>query len=210
VTKVGSPGGTLDSGDPPGATLRLFLALVLPDEAAAGLERWRDSELLARVPERFREVVRPVAGLHITLAFLGSRPRAELPAIVDAMREAAAEATAFELVPKRYRETRSVGMVVLDDPSGEATTLAERLHGRLEKLGVYEREERPWLPHATVVRFSSRRRDRGPKRPRLAVPPPDPLAFVPSGAAAFVSRLHPSGARYEILETAEFGHDERA
>ena len=210
MTRAGSPGGTLDSGDPPGATLRLFLALVLPDDAAVGLERWRDSELLARVPERFREVVRPVDGFHITLAFLGSRPRTELPAIVDAMREAAAEATAFELVPKRYRETRSVGMVVLDDPSGEATTLAERLHGRLEEIGVYEREARPWLPHATVVRFSSRRRDSGPKRPRLAVPAPALGAFMPSGAAAFVSRLHPSGARYEILETAEFGNRGRA
>ena len=99
----------------------------------------------------FSPVFRPVDGFHITLAFLGSRPRTELPAIVDAMREAAAEATAFELVPKRYRETRSVGMVVLDDPSGEATTLAERLHGRLEEIGVYEREARPWLPHATVL-----------------------------------------------------------
>jgi RNA 2',3'-cyclic 3'-phosphodiesterase len=205
VPKGSSPGGTLEGGDPPGATLRLFLALVLPDEAAVGLERWRDSELLARVPERFREVVRPIDGFHVTLAFLGSRPRPELPAIVDAMRGAAAESTAFELVPKRYRETRSVGMVVLDDPSGEATTLAERLHGRLEEIGVYEREARPWLPHATVVRFSSRRRDSGPKRPRLAVPAPDLGAFMPSGAAAFVSRLHPSGARYEILETAEFG-----
>jgi len=204
VTKGGSPGGTLESGDPPGATLRLFLALPVPERAAEALERWRDSELLARVPERFREVVRPVEGFHITLAFLGSQPRAELPAIVGALHGAAAESRPFELVPKRFRETRSVGMVVLDDPSGEATKLAERLHGRLEALGVYEREARPWLPHATVVRFSSRRRERGPKRPRLPVPPPDLGPFVPSGAAAFVSRLHPSGARYEILETAEF------
>jgi RNA 2',3'-cyclic 3'-phosphodiesterase len=208
VTKGGSPGGTLESGDPPGATLRLFLALLLPGHAAEELARWRDDELLARVPERFREVVRPVEGFHVTLAFLGSRPHAELPAIIDALREGAAESRAFELVPKRYRETRSVGMVVLDDPSGEATTLAERVHGRLEELGVYEREARPWLPHATVVRFSSRRRDQGAKRPRLAPAPPELGPFVPSGAAAFVSRLHPSGARYEILETAEFGPKE--
>jgi RNA 2',3'-cyclic 3'-phosphodiesterase len=208
VTQGGSPGGTLESGDPSGATLRLFLALLLPGHAAEALARWRDDQLLARVPERFREVVRPVEGFHVTLAFLGSRPRAELPAIIDALRDGAAESRAFELVPKRYRETRSVGMVVLDDPSGEATTLAARVHGRLEGLGVYEREARPWLPHATVVRFSSRRRERGAKRPRLAPAPPDLAPFVPSGAAAFVSRLHPSGARYEILETAEFGPKE--
>ncbi len=203
MTKGDSPRGTLESGDPPGATLRLFLALVLPHEAAVGLERWRDSELLASVPDPVRELVRPVEGFHVTLAFLGSRPRAELPAIVDALRSSAAETTAFELVPKRYRETRSVGMLVLDDPSGEAMRLADRLHGRLEALGVYAREPRQWLPHATVVRFSNRRRERGPKRPPLAAAPPDLGAFVSSEAAAFVSRLHPSGARYEILETAE-------
>jgi hypothetical protein len=28
--------------------------------------------------------------------------------------------------------------------------------------------------------------------------------FVPSDAAAFLSRLHPSGARYEVLETTTF------
>lgn len=178
--------------------LRLFLALQLPDETLDVLERWQAAHLAdGRPVER--------ASLHVTLAFLGSRPQAELPAIVDALRSATAETPAFELVPRRFRETRSVGMVVFDDPSGEATALAERLQGRLEALGVYEREARPWLPHATVVRFSSRRRDRGAKRPRLVVPPPDLGAFVPSGAAAFVSRLHPSGARYEILETAEFG-----
>ena len=88
-------------------------------------------------------------------------------------------------------------MLVLDDPSGEATRLAERLHGRLEELGVYGREARPWLPHVTVLRFR--------ERPRLAPPLPDVGAFAPSGAAAFLSRLHPSGARYEVLESCSLG-----
>jgi RNA 2',3'-cyclic 3'-phosphodiesterase len=188
VTKGRSSAGTLDSGDRTDETLRLFLALVLPHEAADALERWRDSQLLAGAPEG----VRRVEGFHITLAFLGSRPSSEVPAIVEALRESALETAAFELVPKRYRETRTVGMVVLDDPSGEATRLAERLHGRLERLGVYQREARQWLPHTTVVRFR--------QRPRLVAPTPDVGAFTPSEAAAFVSRLHRTGARYEILE----------
>jgi len=85
-----------------------------------------------------------------------------------------------------------VGMLVLDDPSGEATRLAERLQLRLEELGCYRREARPWLPHVTVLRFR--------ERPRLAPPLPKIEPFAPSGVAAFLSRLHPSGARYEILE----------
>ena len=64
--------------------------------------------------------------------------------------------------PVRYRETRSVGMLVLEDVGGAATALAADLGERLERLGVYRRENRPWLPHITVLRFR--------ERPRLAPP----------------------------------------
>lgn len=198
MTKGGRAAGTLGSGDRSADTLRLFLALLLPEEFADALLRWRDSELLAgHSGQRFR----PIDGVHVTLAFLGTRPHSDLAPVVGALRESAAETAAFELVPKRYRETSSVGMVVLDDMSGEAGRLAKRLHGRLEKLGVYEREDRPWLPHATVVRFTDRRRD----RPRLFPRSPEIGAFAPSETAAFLSRLHPSGARYEILERCPLG-----
>jgi 2'-5' RNA ligase len=83
-------------------------------------------------------------------------------------------------------------MVVLDDHAGAATRLAGDLHERLEALGVYRPESRPWLPHLTALRFR--------ERPKLAPPLPETGTFVPSGAAAYLSRLHPSGARYEVLE----------
>ena len=134
---------------------------------------------------------------HVTLAFLGARPRSDLDGILEALRASAAEARPHLLAPARYRETRSVGMLVLDDPSGESTRLAERLQQRLEELGVYEREKRPWLPHVTVLRFR--------ERPRLSPPLPEIEPFAPSGAAAFLSRLHPSGARYEVLESCPLG-----
>ena len=134
---------------------------------------------------------------HVTLAFLGTRPRSDLDRVLEALRASAAEARPHLLVPARYRETRSVGMLVLDDPSGESTRLAEGLQHRLEELGVYEREKRPWLPHVTVLRFR--------ERPRLSPPLPEIEPFAPSGAAAFLSRLHPSGARYEVLESCPLG-----
>jgi 2'-5' RNA ligase len=71
----------------------------------------------------------------------------------------------------------------------------------LEQLGLYERERRVWLPHVTVVRFR--------ERPRLRPPLPETRTFVPSGAAAFLSRLHPSGARYEVLESCPLGRRRR-
>jgi 2'-5' RNA ligase len=168
--------------------LRLFLALELPEHVATALGDWGEKQL---------ERGRPVGSFHVTLAFLGSRPRSELEGIVGALRESAREARPFTLEPVRYRETRSVGMLVLDDPSGEAMRLATGLHGRLEKLGVYRREERPWLPHVTVVRFR--------ERPRLDPALPEVGPFAPSGAAAFLSRLQRSGARYEVIESCPLG-----
>ena len=170
--------------------LRLFLALELPDRVTAELEEWRARHLVGG---------RPVASLHVTLAFLGARPASELDAILAVLRESAAESAPIELEPLRYRETRSVGMLVLADEGGAAGRLASGLHTRLERLGVYERESRPWLPHVTVLRFR--------ERPRLSPPLPAVGRFGPSGAAAFLSRLRRSGAHYEVLESCSLENE---
>jgi 2'-5' RNA ligase len=168
--------------------LRLFLALEVPDDAAAELARWARAELRGgRTPESF----------HVTLAFLGSQPRSVVEPVVGLLRREAAATEPFSLEPLRYRETRSVGMVALGDPSGRATSLADRVQRGLERLGVYQRERRPWLAHVTVLRFR--------ERPRLDPPLPALRAFAPSEAAALLSRLHPSGARYEVLESCSLG-----
>ena len=173
--------------------LRLFVALELPDDVVAELVRWGKQHLGRG---------RAVESFHVTLAFLGSQPRAALAGVIGVLRQETGAAESFALEPVRYRETRSVGMLVLADPSGRATALAERVQSGLEQLGVYERERRPWLPHVTVLRFR--------ERPRLEPPLPEVRPFVPSGAAALLSRLHPSGARYEVLESYALGsHTER-
>jgi 2'-5' RNA ligase len=170
--------------------LRLFLALRVPDDVLREIERWQSSQL-----PRVRLV--PGDHLHVTLAFLGHRPADELDAIVGALRAAAPEAGEIRLSPIRYRETRSVGMLVLEDEDGCAGVLASRLHELLEGLGVYRRERRPWLPHLTVARWR--------QRPRLQPELPSVGTFVPSDAAAYLSRLHPGGARYEVLESVALG-----
>jgi 2'-5' RNA ligase len=168
--------------------LRLFLALRLPDGALDALEAWQRAVLDGDV----RVVARD--HLHVTLAFLGHRPAGELPAILDALRAAAAPPRDYALRVGRYRETRSAAMVVLEDAGGGATALAGEVQGRLEELGVYRREGRPWLPHVTVARFRERPRLR-PEPPRMGTD-----VLIPSDAAAYLSRLTPRGARYEVLE----------
>ena len=168
--------------------LRLFLALELPDEVVDALVDWGKQHLSGG---------RPVESLHVTLAFLGSRPQSDLETVLGALRESARESSSFTLHPVRYRETRSVGMLVLEDPSGGAARLAARLHELLYQLGVYQPEPRPWLPHVTVLRFR--------RPPRLSPPVPEIGPFAPSGAAAFLSRLRRSGAQYEVLESCSLG-----
>lgn len=168
--------------------LRIFLALELPVDVVGAVVTWGKLHLARG---------RSVESFHVTLAFLGSRPKGELDGIVGALRDVAADTAPFLLAPLRYRETRSVAMLVLEDPSGGARRMAERLHARLEELGCYRREARPWLPHVTVLRFR--------ERPRLSPPLPDIAAFAPSGAAALLSRLSPSGARYEVVESCSLG-----
>jgi RNA 2',3'-cyclic 3'-phosphodiesterase len=172
---------------------RLFLALRLPADVVELLAGWQSSELGSA--GRTARIV-PRENLHVTLAFLGSRPASELPAILDVLRQAAAGAEPMRLDVTGYRETRSVGMLTLADEVGAATTLARRLHDELAELGIYRREARPWLPHVTVLRFR--------ERPRLRLEAPS-LGWVSSDAAAFLSRLHPSGARYEVHDSFRLG-----
>ena len=173
--------------------LRLFLGLRLPEPALDAVEAWQRERL-----ERMRVV--PRAHLHITLAFLGHRPAGDLPGVLEALRTAAGEVGgALRLTPVRYRETRSVAMLVCDDEGGRAGLLAADLQGRLERLGVYRREPRPWLPHLTVGRF----RERPGLRPELANM--GTYVLIPSDASAYLSRLHPSGAEYEVLASVALG-----
>jgi 2'-5' RNA ligase len=187
--------GTVEGSD----RLRLFCALDLPDSAIEPVVAWQGREL------RGGRIV-PPENLHLTLAFLGSRPAAEVPAIAGALR-GAVDGSELRLVLQGYRETRSVGMLTFDDLGGHAARLATRLHAALEALGVYEPKgssdntARPWLPHLTVLRFR--------ERPRLRPSLPELGEVVPSDAAVFISRLRPGGAVYESVEVVPLDNTAR-
>jgi RNA 2',3'-cyclic 3'-phosphodiesterase len=173
------------------APLRLFCALTLPEQALDGLAAWQ-----AQLPPGgYRPV--PRENLHLTLAFLGTRPRADVGPVGDALAAAAGSVGPVVLREARYQETRSVGMLAFDDEGGTAGSLARDLHGRLAALGVYEPEARPWLAHVTVVRFR--------ERPRLSPPLPGLGAVAPSGAAVYMSRLRPTGAQYVVVQECRLG-----
>jgi RNA 2',3'-cyclic 3'-phosphodiesterase len=171
--------------------LRLFCALKLPRPTVKRIAAWQAEALSSGrvvVPEH----------LHITLAFLGARPAADLAAITAELRAAARAAAARPVLRLRgYRETRSVGMLLLQDEGRRATAFATDVHGRLERIGVYRPERRQWLPHVTVLRFRA--------RPHLRPALPDLGEVSLSEAAVYHSVLRPTGAQYEILEAVALG-----
>jgi RNA 2',3'-cyclic 3'-phosphodiesterase len=172
------------------ASIRLFCALTLPDDVLDRIVAWQDR----LPPGKYRLV--PHGNLHFTLAFLGRRPAADVESIRAELEESAHAAGPIVLREQRYRETRSVGMLVFDDENGTATALALDLHARLQRLGVYEPEQRPWLPHLTVVRFR--------ERPRLSPELPGLGPVCPSEAAVYHSVLRPTGAQYVVLHAMQF------
>lgn len=173
--------------------LRLFLAFPLPAETHERLVAWQTKAFAGVADIR---VVSP-QNLHVTLVFLGSRARSELEAIDAELRAAAEVAAPPVLEALRYRETGSVGMVVLGDEDGVAASLQADLSARLDRIGVYRPETRAWTPHVTVVRFR--------RRPRLRLDPPELGRVSPSEVGSYTSRLRRDGAQYEIRATVPLG-----
>ncbi len=175
-----------------GRDLRLFVGLQLDAETAAALHAFA-VELGAGRPV-------PVANLHVTLAFLGAVPSHAVGDVGEVVRTAMAGSRRPRFTAAGWRTTGTVGMVLLEDEGGRAGALATAVRWGLERIDLYRPEARPWLPHVTVLRFRTRTRVRATV-PRMGT-------FVPSGAAAYLSRLHPSGARYEVLDRVGWDSDD--
>jgi 2'-5' RNA ligase len=181
--------------------LRLFTAIRIPSGHLNAI----DAEL-APHREAF-EGARwaPVENQHLTLKFLGSTPAPKVPDVKEALAGVAADLAPGRIAltslgafptPRRAR----VLWIGVDDPAGLLTGLAYGLDRALAPLG-FKVEERTYHPHLTLARF---------KVPRAL---PEQLPDAAAGLAPFEvdemvlfrSRLHPKGARYEVVEAFPLG-----
>jgi 2'-5' RNA ligase len=182
---------------------RLFVALDLPEETRETLADWGRGALSD-------PALRPVApeSLHITLAFLGSRPEEEIEAIAAAVRESEAPAPWVELRdPEQRPPRRRARLYAVPVISPGAEALQAGVAQRLAEGGFYEPETRPFWPHVTVARV--RPEARGSRRPAVVSEPPGPIPEelleprISVRMRLYRSVLQSSGARYVPLAQVE-------
>jgi 2'-5' RNA ligase len=197
MAEAGRPEGT-------SATLRLFIALALPEAWLAELGRIQEE--LGRAGQRLR-YVRP-EGVHLTLKFLGEVPASRRAAIEAAMERAAAGQPPLRLM---LGETGTFGperrpRVVWVSVAGDLAALG-RLQRAVEEqfapLGFLP-EGRPFRPHLTLARVPETLTPEEAARivPALRRLKPAALSFRAVQLALMRSALGADGARYTELRAA--------
>jgi 2'-5' RNA ligase len=183
--------------------VRLFVALDLPDRVRAGIAEWGAKNLGDPALRPVRE-----QSLHITLAFLGHRPEAQVEPIASVVRETVATAPELVLQQPQQRPLRGRARVFALPVLSEGTkALQAELQARLVEEGLYEPETRPFWPHVTVARV--RAEGRGSRQPALVESPPKSLPqdllqpFLGVRLALYRSELQSAGARYVPLAQVE-------
>jgi 2'-5' RNA ligase len=188
-------------------TIRAFIAVPLPgsllDELAA-LQR----RLEKQVPSRSVRWVQ-IAGIHLTLQFLGDTPAEKLPAIQEALAAVACNALACTFTvgglgcfpnPRRPR----VVWVGVQEPTGRLAALQDAVEEAMGHFG-FAPEGRGFTPHLTLGRVQRHASNSEAAQVGEAVAgvPVGQLAEVAADRFALIrSVLKPSGAEYTTL--AEF------
>jgi 2'-5' RNA ligase len=193
---------------------RLFVAVPLEEDAVARIaglvDRVRADEDPAAARARRRDVrwVR-LDGLHLTLRFLGPTVEARVPAVVDAVRRAAAAHTPFELridgggaFPDAVRP-RALWLGVSQGAPGLAE-LAADLDGALAEAG-WPPNDRPLRPHLTLARSDGVPGAAEVGRRLVAAAAGLNVRSVVDRVVLFESITGGGPARYEPLEVVPLG-----
>jgi 2'-5' RNA ligase len=186
-----------------GETARMFIALELPQVIREMIGEWGEAKL---VDAGLRRV--PVESLHLTLAFLGDRPLAEVDRIGRILEERAEHPVMLDLDGPVVRpEHGAVRFVALPTDSNPVRALASELSGTLTFEGLLEGHRRALWPHVTVARVRSEADDATWSEILLG---PKPTAsygwFEAVRVSLYRSELQSSGARYVPLVQVELPH----
>lgn len=178
--------------------MRLFVALEPPSGVREALADWARAAV-GEDPD-LRLVDRDA--LHLTLAFLGERPDADVALLAPELARAlgrgrpprdAAVAQPLWLAPRRPH----VLTVAVGDPSGLLAALHQRVGAACALAVGWEPHPRAFRPHVTVARVRRNRRVRPRELP--ALPDLARTAWTTGGVTLLRSRTVAGGAQYEEL-----------
>jgi RNA 2',3'-cyclic 3'-phosphodiesterase len=182
-----------------GQSLRLFVATDVPRDDLQWLQ-----ERIAPLRDELKNARwTPVANQHVTLRFLGPTPAEQLESVTETLAATARRHRPAEVSLSRtgafpsWRRARVLWMG-LDDPKKLLSGLASDLNHGYEALG-YRSERRGFTPHLTLARFKVPVALRDSVRLQATDRPP----FRVERITLWCSRLHPNGARYEVVHTQE-------
>ncbi len=171
--------------------LRLFFAL-WPSDAQRQALAAATADAVAPIEGR----VVPPHNLHVTLAFLGSVPGRSFVNLVAIGGQGDHPAVELGFNRLAYWPKPRVVVALPGKVPPAAARIVDRLWAELLPLG-FERENRPWQPHLTLVRRvrGTPPADFGPRLPAKAAA----AAAAGWGLALVESSTHPEGVRYRPL-----------
>ena len=198
--------------EPENGTIRAFVAVELPEGVLAHLESvQRGLKKALGSAESAIRWVRP-EGIHLTLQFLGNVPRAQVPAVEQALRGACAGA--------RPTQVGTAGVGAFPNPNRPRVVWIG-LEGGLQPLFDVERAiglaltplgykpDKPFNPHLTIGRVREHvRSDEVAAIARVladaARRPPRSISFPVGSISLMQSTLQPGGSVYARLAEVEF------
>jgi 2'-5' RNA ligase len=175
---------------------RLFVGVPLAEELFGFVD-----EAQAALPTRSGTRLTRREQMHVTLCFLGERDgeaterAARVLSEVPCTMGGVVSLGGYLCLPSAAR-ARVVALAIQDDV-GILTALFERVASGLEREGLFQREARPFRPHLTIARL------RRPGKLGLSADMPR-AAFEIRSVCLYESVLSREGARYKVLQAAEF------
>lgn len=163
----------------PAESLRLFFALPCPPALAQQIGHWRDSQGIAGATV-------PLANLHMTLAFLGSQPIAQ----VEALCALAASIQVPRFTLQLDQSTLIGGGYACLEPSTTPDALlqlVDTLNEGLRARGI-EPDPQPFRPHVTLLRNACWRPTQAPV-----------LTWPVRAFGLYASHSEAAGVRYQAL-----------
>lgn len=180
--------------------MRLFVAIAIPDDVRSAL-----GELVTRLRGACRDARwARLAGLHVTLKFIGDTPPEDVAPLISALRTIPPRApVALRFVELGFfpnvRHPKILWARVEAGP--ELAALAAVIENALHAPGDPQHESRKFTPHLTLARF---RESPAPEALLKAVETAGPLKFGGATVTEFhlyQSVLKPGGAEYTRLAT---------